>query len=85
MSSNIVNSRQLILTQCDFLPVGAQVVAQGIANFFSTLALDLQGIEIKQPVLTLHSGAVSDSQEGDLLEIALKLKLRAFPPLDMQF
>ena len=64
---------------------GAQTVAQGIANFFSHLTLDLQGIELKQPVLRLHPGDVSDSQEGDLLEIGLKLRLRAFPPLDMQF
>lgn len=64
---------------------GAQTVAQGIANFFSTLALDLQGIEIKHPVLTLHAGDIPDSQEGDLLEIAMKVRLRAFPPLDMKF
>lgn len=74
-----------VLPVCCIAAAGAQVVAQGIANFFSTLALDLQGIEIKQPVLTLHAGDVSDSQEGDLLEIALRLRLRAFPPLDMQF
>lgn len=45
----------------------------------------VQGIEIKNPVLSLHPGDTSDSQEGDLLEIDLKLRLRAFPPLDMQF
>ena len=67
------------------MSAGARIVAQGIANFFSTMALDLQGIEIKHPVLTLHPGDVSDSQEGDLLQIALRLRLRAFPPLDMKF
>jgi hypothetical protein len=56
-----------------------------MAKFFSSLALDLQGIEIKSPVLSLHPGDTSDSQEGDLLEIDMKLRLRAFPPLDMQF
>jgi hypothetical protein len=64
---------------------GAQAVASGMAKFFSSLALDLQGIEIKSPLLSLHAGDTSDSQEGDLLEIDMKLRLRAFPPLDMQF
>ncbi|WIA35711.1 hypothetical protein OEZ86_004113 [Tetradesmus obliquus] len=64
---------------------GAQMVASGMAKFFSSLSLDLQGIELRQPLLSLHAGDVSDSKEGDLLEIELKLRLRAFPPLDMQF
>lgn len=45
----------------------------------------LQGIELRGPLLSLHPGDTSDSREGDLLEIGLKLRLRAFPPLDMQF
>jgi hypothetical protein len=45
----------------------------------------LQGIELGSPLLSLHACDRSDSQEGDLLEIDMKLRLRAFPPLDMQF
>jgi hypothetical protein len=49
------------------------------------MALDLQGIELRQPVLQLHPGDTSDSNEGDLLEISMKTRLRGFPPLNMQF
>jgi len=70
---------------CYYVCPGAQLVAQGIAHFFTHMALDLQGIELRQPVLQLHPGDTSDSNEGDLLEISMKTRLRGFPPLNMQF
>lgn len=64
---------------------GTQVVAQEMANFFTNMSLDLQGIEIKNPALLLTPGNSSERGEGDLLEINMKLRLRALPPMDMQF
>jgi hypothetical protein len=43
------------------------------------------GIEIKNPALLLTPGNSSERGEGDLLEINMKLRLRALPPMDMQF
>lgn len=43
------------------------------------------GIEIRNPALLLTSGNRSEHGEGDLLEINMKLRLRALPPMDMQF
>ncbi len=53
-----------------------------MAHFFTHMAIDLQGIELKSPVLMLHKG-----QEGgsELLDIGMKLRIRSFPPLDMKF
>lgn len=43
------------------------------------------GIEIRNPVLLLTPGNTSQRGEGDLLEIAMQLRLRALPPMDMTF
>jgi hypothetical protein len=43
------------------------------------------GIEIKNPELLLNPGNTSKRGEGDLLSIAMKLRLRHLPPMDMQF
>jgi hypothetical protein len=45
----------------------------------------LAGIEIKNPELLLTAGNSSERGEGDLLSIAMKLRLRHLPPMDMQF
>lgn len=36
-------------------------------------------------MLLLTPGNTSERSEGDLLEISMKLRLRALPPMDMQF
>jgi len=42
-------------------------------------------MEIRNPALLLTPGNTSERGEGDLLEIDMKLRLRALPPMDMQF
>jgi hypothetical protein len=56
-------------------------VATGLANFFTHLALDLQGIELKSPTLQLHQRDEARGDHGDLLDIGMKLRLRSFPPV----
>jgi hypothetical protein len=69
----------------------AQAVAEGLAAFFGGLALDLQGVELARPALTLRGGAAEGGGGGEgggdalLLEIAMQLRLRDFPPLDLAF
>jgi hypothetical protein len=65
---------------------GAQAVAAGIASFFSSLSLDLQGIDVHSPLLSLHSDdRKGQAPEDLLLQIVMRVRLRGFPPLDMQF
>ena len=69
----------------------AQAVAEGLAAFFGGLALDLQGVELARPALALRGGAAEGGGGGEgggdalLLEIAMQLRLRDFPPLDLAF
>jgi hypothetical protein len=85
-------------------------VASGIAAFFSSMAIDLDGIEVSHPVLSLRpwrqsgsdsstngssngsgggngggSGGGSRVSEGDVLDINMRVRIRSFPPLNMQF
>ncbi|GAX77218.1 hypothetical protein CEUSTIGMA_g4664.t1 [Chlamydomonas eustigma] len=59
---------------------GAATVAQGLAQMFTHLQLNLQGIELSKPTLLIVS-------EGDkpLLEINMKMRIRSIPPLNMEF
>ncbi|KIZ06995.1 hypothetical protein MNEG_0958 [Monoraphidium neglectum] len=78
-------------------------VAAGIADFFTNMALDLDGIEVTRPVLSLrpwrggsaaagggYRGSSSSDKagvvnEGDVLDICMRVRIRSFPPLNMQF
>jgi hypothetical protein len=74
---------------------GAGKVAAGIAEFFTNMAIDLDGIEISRPVLSLRpwrsggsssgSSGSSSGDQGDVLDIKMSVRIRAFPPLNMQF
>ena len=61
---------------------GAAAVAQGLAQMFSSLQLNLQGIELSKPGLTVVAG---EAGGAPMLEIAMKMRIRSLPPLDMQF
>lgn len=81
----------------------AAKVAAGIADFFTNMALDLDGIEVSHPVLSLRpwrssggngnrgSGSGGSSSgggrvdEGDVLDICMRVRIRSFPPLSMSF
>jgi hypothetical protein len=75
----------------------APTVAAGIANFFTHLAIDLDGIELSRPALLLrpwggdaggggfNGNGGNGSAAGGVLDIRMSVRIRAFPPLDMQF
>jgi hypothetical protein len=56
-----------------------------MAHFFTHMAIDLQGIELQSPTLAIHPASAYSSKEGDLLDIGMHVRIRALPPLDMQF
>ncbi len=60
---------------------GSGIVAQGLAQMFTQLQLNLQGIELSKPALKV---LVEEGQEP-MLEITMKLKVRSLPPLNMEF
>jgi hypothetical protein len=90
---------------------GAAAVAKGLAAFFTSLEIDLQGVELERPVLAVvpsardlareawhgheegegmegaEGGAVEGGGQGGgaLLEIGMAVRIREFPPLDLQF
>lgn len=96
---------------------GAAAVARGLADFFTSLAIDLQGVELERPRLAVvppsvrlapeawngHSGGAGAVEEGGgggggnggsggsteeeeaLLEIGMSVRIREFPPLNLQF
>lgn len=74
-------------------PSGASAVANGMAKLFSSLTLNLQGVELKSPMLeVLLPGASGRAVMGGssavsepMLQIGMKLKIRSVPPLDMRF
>lgn len=69
----------------------APTVAAGIANFFTHLAIDLDGIELSRPALLLRpwggdaGNGGNGNAAGGVLDIRMSVRIRAFPPLDMQF
>ncbi|KAI8475697.1 MAG: hypothetical protein J3K34DRAFT_517131 [Monoraphidium minutum] len=79
----------------------AAAVAGGVAHFFTSLALDLDGIDVARPALALRplrghgggggGGAVgagwAEAAEGEpgVLDITMEVRIRSFPPLNMQF
>jgi hypothetical protein len=89
---------------------GAAAVARGLAAFFTSLEIDLQGVELERPVLAVVPSASDLAREawhgheeggekteaegeasggsgpgGALLEIGMAVRIREFPPLDLQF
>lgn len=80
-------------------PCNARVVEEGLASFFTHLHLNLQGIELTKPSLSLllpkaassaaagAAAAASGPVPADqpLLMITMGLRLLDVPPIDMQF
>ena len=100
---------------------GAASVARGLAAFFTSLEIDLQGVELERPVLAVVSPRYAralaseawhghdeepraeggpegggngsgnnnnnnnNNNNGALLEIGMAVRIREFPPLDLQF
>ncbi len=60
-------------------------MASGLAHFFTHMHLDLEGIELRSPTLLLHERDEAHGDAGDLLDIGLRMRMRGFPPLHMQF
>jgi len=54
----------------------AQAVARGLARFFGTVTVDLQGVELQFAGMRARGG---------LLDLSLRLRVREFPPLDVRF
>jgi len=71
----------------------ASRIEKGLGSFFTHLSLDLQGIELSKPSLSLlvpsntegsnESGPIPPEQP--LLTITMGLRMLAVPPMDMQF
>lgn len=59
------------------LSVMEEEVAEGIRRMFTNINLDLQGVELTLPTLTILP--------GDLLQIQMRIRIRELPPLSMQF
>jgi hypothetical protein len=98
---------------------GAAAVARGLADFFTSLAIDLQGVELERPRLAVvppcvplapeawhghnnaaegggggngngngggnRNGGSGQKEQEALLEIGMSVRIREFPPLDLQF
>lgn len=65
---------------------GSAAVARGLATVFSSLQLNLQGIELRQPSLhVVLPGADGNTTGYAMLDISMKMRIRNIPPLDMNF
>ena len=65
---------------------GSAAVARGLATVFSSLQLNLQGIELRQPSLqVVLPGTDGNTTNNAMLDISMKMKIRSIPPLDMEF
>jgi hypothetical protein len=58
-------------------------VSQGLVNFFTHMAIDLQGCELSAPAMAISPPPAG--RQEDLLRIAMQLRIRSFPPLNMKF
>ena len=58
-------------------------VAQGLAVMFSSLCINLQGIELSKPSLSVvpPGGQMKEAS----LDISMKIRIKSIPPFDMQF
>ncbi|KAJ9508642.1 hypothetical protein QJQ45_027925 [Haematococcus lacustris] len=102
----VASHRSVVGGQGDLgaVPRAAEVeaFAQGLAHFFNTLLLDLQGVELSfagLAILTPEQGAsvvdrargagvrtgAVESGRGGILDLHLKLRVRDFPPLNVEF
>lgn len=61
----------------------SEAVARGLAIMFSSLCINLQGIELSKPSLSV----VPPSGQGDeaSLDITMKIRIKSIPPFDMAF
>lgn len=60
----------------------ARIVEDALTKFFNTLCLDLQGAEMTFMSLNIIPGA---GFAGGMADLTLRLELKKFPPLHMQF
>lgn len=64
---------------------GAPTVASGLAAMFSQLKLNLDGIELQSPALSVLLPGQHVGVDVPMLEIQMKMRIRSVPPLNMQF
>lgn len=63
-------------------PGSASIVEDGLTAFFNSLTLDLQGVTLSFLSLEIIPGA---GFAGGMADLNLRLELRKFPPLHLQF
>ncbi|KAG1672029.1 hypothetical protein FOA52_008905 [Chlamydomonas sp. UWO 241] len=66
-------------------PTSALLVASGLAEMFSGMKLNLDGIELTKPSLEVILPGKHSGVSEPMLEIQMRMRIRAVPPLNMQF